>query len=256
MEEVEITKINRNRRFVESDVVAMEVPFTINLNGSELVTLLSSPEDLRELAAGFLFSSGLVKKPDEIETITIDQEKWLAEVSLEKKEVSSDLVFKRMYTSGCGRGTLFYSAIDLLHRHKNNSSLKIEKRRIFRLMSDFQNGSTQYKQTGGVHYAALSDGKVIIFIKEDVGRHNAVDKVIGCSFLNGFSFDNTIFLTSGRVSSEIVLKIQKTGSPMLISRSAPTNQGVRLARDLNLTLIGFVRGQRMNIYSASERVLA
>ena len=126
MEEVQIMKIHNDRRVIESDLVAREVPFTINLNGSELVTLLTSPSDLRELAAGFLFSSGLVKRREEIESITIDEEKWLAEVSCESNKESSELLFKRMYTSGCGRGTLFYNAIDLLHRHRNDSHLTIE----------------------------------------------------------------------------------------------------------------------------------
>jgi len=254
LEEIEIIRYEGERRTTKMDVVAREVPFTINLNGTEFVTLLASPEALEDLTIGLLFSSGLLKTADEVQNITIDEEKWLADVSLVNRDVSSDLVFKRMYTSGCGQGTLFYNAIDILHRQKNESKLEVPRKNLLKLMAEFNSSSTGYKRTGGVHYAAVSDGKRIIEMRQDIGRHNAVDKVLGWGVLEEVNLADKIFLVSGRVSSEIVLKIQKTASPVLVSRSAPTNQGVRLARQTNLTLIGFARGQRMNVYSAPERV--
>jgi FdhD protein len=255
MEELEITKVNRGKITTEKDLVAREIPLTINLNGSEFVILLASPMDLKELCAGFLFSNGLIKAAADIESITLDEQNWLAGLVLKDKEKTADLVFKRMYTSGCGRGTQFYNALDVLHRRKNTSSLKVEISRISELMAEFNKCSSAFKKTGGVHSAALSDGEKIVVAREDIGRHNAVDKIIGYSLFEGINFYDKIFLTSGRVSSEIILKVKKTGSPVIVSRSAPTNQGVRLAREMNLTLIGFARGSQMNIYSARERVV-
>jgi len=109
--------------------------------------------------------------------------------------------------------------------------------------------------TGGVHAAAISDGKNILFFSEDIGRHNAVDKVIGKTFLNGINFSITILLSSGRISLEIVKKAITAGIPVVLSRSAPTSLAIQTASVKNLTLIGFLRGKRFNIYSGYERTL-
>ncbi len=254
MEEFDITRIEGGRAKKTTDVVSREVPFTLNLNGEELLVLLASPADLEDLVAGFLFSSGLIRSGKDIERITIDEERWLADVHLTDRELSPDLVFRRMYTSGCGRGTLFYSAVDMLHRRKNESPFTIAATEVLRLMSEFNERSEVFRRTGGVHYAALSDGNTLLLTAGDIGRHNAVDKVIGKALGEELDFSRTMFLTSGRISSEIILKIQKTGSPVLVSRSAPTDQGVRLARELGITLVGFARGLRMNVYSNEERI--
>ncbi len=164
-------------------------------------------------------------------------------------------IFKRLYTSGCGKGTIFYNMVDILHRHRIDSSLKISSKSILKLMQEFQQKSNLFMETGAVHSAALSDGRNILVFKEDIGRHNAIDKIIGRTLEEGIDFRDKIILTSGRISSEILLKIQKCIVPLIISRSAPTDQAVKLACELNITIIGFARGNRMNIYSAPERVL-
>ncbi|MDP2906202.1 MAG: formate dehydrogenase accessory sulfurtransferase FdhD [Candidatus Omnitrophota bacterium] len=252
MEVFKVIKIKAGAKEAADDLVVEEVPFTLNIGDKELVTLLCMPADLEDLAAGFLFTSGLIRKIEDIKKIVINREQWVAYIELAVAD--TEMVFKRLYTSGCGRGTLFYSAADLINRVKNVSDFKIEAVKISSLMADFQKKSEIYLKTGGAHSAALADNKGILIFKEDIGRHNAIDKVIGQRLREGGSFENKIMVTSGRISSEVLLKTQKCRIPVVVSKSAPTNQAIRLAKDMGVTLAGFTRGNRLNIYSAEERI--
>ena len=253
-ETVKIIKIKGSVKESVEDIVVEEIPFTLNVNDKELVTLLCTPIDLDDLAGGFLFTSGLINKIEDIKKIVINQEQWVAYIDLADAAVMNDLVFKRLYTSGCGRGTLFYSVQDMAKRSKVVSSLKIEAIKINALMTYFQKKSELYLKTGGVHSAALADDKEILVFKEDIGRHNAIDKVIGQGLKENIDFQNKIMISSGRISSEVLLKIQKCNIPVVISKSAPTNQAIKLSKDRGITLIGFARGNRMNVYSNEERI--
>ncbi len=255
MEKFEIKVIKGKEKLSTTDWVTEEIPLTIYLNSKELVTLQASPFDLEELVIGFLFTSGFIKEKSEIKNITIDPERWRAGVELDGQNSAENLAFKRLYTSGCGKGVIYYNPIDMLQRTKLTSGFYISSDRIITLMKEFQKKSEEFKSTGGVHSAGLCDQEKIIIFKDDIGRHNAIDKVIGSAISKGLSFADKIFLTSGRLSSEILLKVNKCRSPVIASSSAPTNQAVKLARELNTTLIGFVRGGRMNIYSGEERIV-
>ncbi len=112
-----------------------------------------------------------------------------------------------------------------------------------------------YSKTGGVHSAALASENEIFIFKEDIGRHNAIDKVIGEGLKKECVFESKIMISSGRISSEVLFKVQKARIPLLVSQSAPTNQAVKLARDMEITLVGFARGNRMNVYSKEERII-
>lgn len=252
--EFNIVRIKGAKREEVNDFLAREVPLTINLNGQELVTLLSTPEDIKDLVRGFLFTSGLVKPGEELKDFIIDKTRWEVWVNTKESPLDSSLIFKRLYTSGCGKGTIFYNMVDILYRHRLESNLKISVQSILSLMREFQRSSTLFKQTGAVHSAALSDGQNILFFREDIARHNAIDKIIGRALAEGIDMRDTIILTSGRISSEILLKVQKGMIPVVVSRGAPTDQAVKLAADLNITLVGFARGNRLNVYSAAERV--
>ena len=236
-------------------MVTEEVPLTLHLNGKELLTLLCSPNNLKQLCLGFLYSSGLIKSMDDVENIIIDTENYSSDIKLKDKQLDPQLLFKRLYTSGCGRGTVFYNLSDLVQKTKIKSRIKFSANKIITLMGTFQKHSLAFKETGGVHSAALSDGKDILIFQEDIGRHNALDKVIGEALIRGVNMKDLVILTSGRISSEIISKVEKTRAVFLISRSAPTNQAIKLAKELNLTLIGFARGRRMNVYAADERVI-
>ena len=254
MKSFTITKIKGNNKEIAEDVLAREVPFTLIANDKELVTLLCSPLDLKDLVRGFLFTSGLVKTKPQIKKIAIDRERWAAYVEVPGIQ-SEDLTFRRLYTSGCGRGTLFYNALDIAHRSRIVSDFKIKSSRINILMREFQKRSQGYLKTGAVHSAALADQRRILVFKEDIGRHNAIDKVIGhADWEEGF-FKDKILMTSGRISSEVIFKARKCNIPLVVSKSAPTNQAVGLSREMSITLIGFARGNRMNVYSSEERVI-
>ncbi|MCX6012138.1 MAG: formate dehydrogenase accessory sulfurtransferase FdhD [Chloroflexi bacterium] len=236
------------------DIVIREIPLTIILNDQELVTLICSPDDLKYMAVGFLFSEGLLQSREEIKKVMVDERKGLVRIeTLQQKE--GDLVFKRLITTGCGRGASLYSLADAQTLAQIKSDLKVLPSDIFRLVKEFQSKSQVFKETGGVHGAALCDKNSVLIFKEDIGRHNAIDKIVGECMLNDISMEDRIMITSGRISSEIMFKVVKRNIPILVSRSAPTNVGVKLANELGLTLIGFVRGSRMNVYANAWRII-
>jgi len=237
------------------DIVAKEFPLTIILNNQELVTLLCSPANLRYLAVGFLFSEGLLKNKDEIKRIIVDGRRGVVRVEAERKEeLARDALFKRFIASGGGRGASFYSVAYAQGQGKVESKIEISALEVSALANKFQRRCQIYRATGGVHSAALCDTRNIIVFNEDIGRHNALDKIFGECILRDIATDDHIIITSGRVSSEILLKVAKRSVPIIVSKSAPTNLAVRLAADLGVTLVGFVRGKRMNVYAHAWRI--
>jgi len=257
IEKFPILRVTEQGRSEEEDIITAEFALTIILNNQELVTLLCSPTDLKYLAIGFLSSEGLIKNKDEIKKIVVDDQRGVVRVETEEdKGLESRLLFKRLITSGCGRGASFYSDADVKNQAKVESRIRISAPQVFSLVKEFQHRSQVYKSTGGVHSAALCDTKSILVFSEDIGRHNAIDKIFGECMLTDLPTEDRIIITSGRISSEILLKVARRNIPILISKSAPTNLGVRLATDLGVTLIGFARGKRMNVYTDSWRVAA
>ena len=253
--EIDVVKIDTRNKELCKDSVTEEVFLTIHLDGREFVTLLCSPGNLKELSAGFLYSSGLIHSPDDIEKIYIDSKNMTSQITLKDKDLSADVIFKRVYTSGCGKGMLFYNVLDLAHRKKVTCAMTLQSQQITVLMKAFDKKSAVFKRTGGVHSAALCDGEQIVSFYEDIGRHNAIDKIIGDALYNNLNIADLIVLTSGRISSDVMFKVQKMGSAVIISRSAPTDLAVKLAKQWNVTLVGFARGKRMNVYSATERIV-
>ena len=255
IEEISILKITEQSRNQSQDSVVRELPLTIILNNQELVTLLCSPADLKYLVVGFLTSEGLIRGKDNIKKVIVDDRRGVVRVESENNDEAADPLFKRLVTSGCGRGASFYSAADAKEQPKIESQIRISTAQVFALSKEFQHRSQVFKATGGVHSAALCDTENVLVFSEDIGRHNAIDKIFGECLLKDIPTTDRIILTSGRISSEILLKIAKRNIPILISKSAPTNLGLRLASDLGVTLIGFVRGQRMNVYTNESRVV-
>ena len=234
--------------------VATESAVTIILNNQELVTLLCSPRNLDHLAVGFLYTEGILKTKIEIEKILLDERRGV--VRLETKEdidVSREVLFKRIITTGCGRGASFYSSSDAASK-RIDSEMRISAHEVFTLVNKFQRSSKIYAATHGVHSAGLCDTSSILIFAEDIGRHNAIDKIFGECILKNLPITERIVITSGRISSEILHKVVKMGIPILISISVPTNLGVRLADELGITLIGFARGKRMNVYTHDWRI--
>lgn len=256
IEKFPILQITEQGRSELADTVVAEFSLTIVLNNRELVTLLCSPAKLDCLAIGFLASEGLINSKDEIEKITIDDQRGVVEVTTrDTAELARDISSRRLIASSGGRGTNSYRSITSKSGLEIKSQLKISAPQVFALMEEFVQRSKVFKATGGVHSAALCDTTSILLFSEDIGRHNAIDKIFGECLLKEVPTDDHIVVTSGRVSSEILLKVAKRNIPILISKSAPTNLGIKLAADLGVTLVGFVRGKRMNAYACSWRIV-
>jgi FdhD protein len=170
------------------------------------------------------------------------------------EEFDREALFKRLITSGRGSGASFYSVTDVQGQVKVESRVKISTLEVLALVNEFQQRSQIYRATGGVHSAALCDMENILVFSEDIGRHNAIDKIFGECILNDIATEDHIIITSGRVSSEILLKVARRNVPIIVSKSAPTNLGLRLAADLGVTVVGFVRGRRMNVYTHAGRI--
>ncbi len=252
---VEALHIDREGCAPRTEWVAREFPLTIFLNGEQLVTVLCSPGELEALAVGFLYSEGMIRTKQEITAITLDAERGIVRIrTAGDKKADGKLFMKRVLTTGCGRGMAFYSYADLDRKKKVLSDLKVTPEEVLSLSRRFQGASELYKSTHGVHSAALCDRQEVLVFAEDIGRHNAVDKVLGRCLLEGIPVSDRILVSSGRTSSEILFKASGSGIPVLISKSAPTDMGVELARELGITLVGFVRGGGMNVYAGQERI--
>jgi FdhD protein len=231
------------------DWVIEETPLTIVVNGQELVTVVCTPEKEELLAIGFLGSEGIVGKIEDIRDYSVDGKTRTVTITLNGITIDDKILSRRrLVTSGCGRGISFYTYEDALKSTEITQRIEISPERAFTLMKQFQRQSSLFLRTGGAHSAALAKEDILLFA-EDIGRHNAVDKIIGEALVKRVSFGDKILLSSGRISSEVILKAAKIGIPAIISRSAPTSIAINIARELNMTLMGFVRGKKANIYS-------
>ncbi len=163
---------------------------------------------------------------------------------------------RRQIASCCGKGrALLYFVNDARQLSPVQSTVQFTASHLLNLINRLEDNSATFRLTGGVHSAALADNAEMLVMYEDIGRHNAVDKAMGYAFLNRISFDDKCIMLSGRISSEILIKAAHRGMPLVLSRSAPTLLAVELAEQLNITVVGFARGQRLNIYTHGERVM-
>jgi FdhD protein len=254
LEELPILQFTGEKKSSIEKAVAREFSLTIVLNNQELVTLLCSPSDLEYLAVGFLLSEGLLDTKDEIRGIAVDDRKGVARVETgEGKELTSERLSRRLIMSSGGRGTSAGSAAaQSLAKVEYRSEVTVPA--IYTLVKEFQHHSRLYQATHGVHSAALCDTDIFVFA-EDIGRHNAIDKVFGKCLMEDILTDGRMVVTSGRVSSEILLKVARRRIPVIVSIAAPTDVAVELAGSLGVTLVGSVSGSKMNVFSHDWRIL-
>ena len=257
IERIPIRRITEEGETDTEATVTMEHPLTIILNNRELVTLLCSPTDLEYLAVGFLFSEGLLKSKGEIKKITVDDQADVVRVETRKdKELPPELLHRPLIASGGGRGTPFHNIAATQGWAKVESQVVIAPQEVFELVSEFQHRSRLFQATHGVHSAALCDTKSILVFNDDLGRHNAIDKVFGECILKDIPTEDRIVITTGRAPSEQLIKVARRNVPIMISLTVPTDLGVKLAADFGITLIGSVRGKSMNVYTNKWRVAA
>jgi len=263
-----ITLEGAGRRTEAADPVAVEHPLTVFLDGRELATLLCTPDHLDDLVLGFLFGQGLIAGPEDVVGLHLEAAAGRAEVRLARPVSLADRLYaRRVITTGCGAaGSEFYSALDALQVRAlpgPGNETPVPAAAVWAAARLLQTNSPLFRGTGGVHTAMLarSDGTPLV-TRDDIGRHNAVDKVIGHLLRTGEGTSDApsqsptpgFLMITGRVSSDIVLKAARGFIPVVASRSAPTSLAIELARRLDLTVVGFVRGRRMNLYSGGWRV--
>jgi FdhD protein len=226
--------------------VVEELPLSIFINGRHFITAMISPQMVREFIIGYLFSEKVIKNIEEIESLQIEEN--IAKVIINNP--LKVLSVKKLIVSGCGGGSSF---LDELKLPKTSFNLKIDVGDIFGGLKSLLN-SDLHRMTGGVHIVGLFHKKAVICISEDIGRHNALDKVIGCGLIKNIDFEGTFVACTGRTSSDMALKCSVASIPIIASRGAVTSLAIEIAEKTGLTTIGFVRGRRMNIYTNRERI--
>ncbi len=255
---VQVKKINMHSKTVKTvnEKVAMEVPVNIFVNDNYVITLLATPEFKKELVLGWLFDEGVLQSFDEVTEIIDNQDiikvKTKNPIEEEKLRVVS---VSRLLTTACGlSASKFFDTISEKSNRPVKSNYRVKASKIIQMMQKIDKGKL-FRSTGGVHVAALFTEGKFLALAEDIGRHNSVDKVIGIGILNNVNFTNSVLVSSGRQPADMVLKAVRMGIPIIASRAAPIRSGIIAAEKNGVTLVCFVREQRMNIYTHPERIL-
>ena len=234
--------------------VVKEIPLTIYLNKQEIVTAMTLGDMPDLLAVGYLLNQNMLKRDDVISGIDYDEELQVVIVRTERKTNYEKKMEKKIRTSGCAVGTVYGDIMDDFSSVNLDKKTKIKTSWIYTISKKVNTRPSLYLKAGALHGCVLCQKDSPLIYVEDVGRHNAVDKIAGWMFLNKENANDKIFYTTGRLTSEMVIKTVQMGVPILISRSGFTEAGVRLAREAGLTLIGRAKGKRMIIANGVDRV--
>ena len=230
--------------------VVREQPLTVYVNGEKFLTLLCSPMQLEALVVGYLWMEKIIGDLAEVARVEVSAVDGRAEVTLTHPVT---LPTERILTSGCGGGITF--RIDHRLFPRLHSSLRVQAADLGARMKDLFDAAVHYQRSRGIHGAALADSARLLVVAEDVGRHNAVDKVKGEALLRGIATEDRVLISTGRISSEMLLKAARMGVPVVASRTSPTEMAVALAEQLGVTVCGYVRSDALNVY-AGDAVLA
>lgn len=235
--------------------VAGESALTLIVDDKELVTLMTLGTYPEELAIGYLRNQRLVESIDDIQSVHVDWERERAEiVTRHGQGIAAELLEKRTVTTGCGQGTIFSCTLDKLYERRLPETT-LQQSVIYALLREISRCNDIYKAAGAVHGCALCRNDEILLFVEDVGRHNAADAIAGMMWLEDIGGADKIFYTTGRLTSEIVMKTANMGIPILLSRSGITNMGLELARDLNVTMIARAKGHAFLVYNNADSVI-
>ena len=230
--------------------VVREQPLTIYVNGERFVTLLCSPFELDALVLGYLWMEKVIEGMEEIASCQVSEVDGRAEVMLTH---SVTLPTERILTSGCGGGITF--RIDPRLFKPLDSMLRVTPSALAARLKELFAAAVHYRASRGIHGAALSDGDRLLVVAEDVGRHNAVDKVKGEALLREIPTADRVLLSTGRVSSEMLLKVSRMEVPLVASRTSPTEMAVALAEQLGITVVGYLRPDSLNVYAGNAVAL-
>ena len=235
--------------------VVKEIPLTIYLNKQEIVTAMTLGDMPDILAVGYLLNQNMLQRDDIISDIDYDSDLQVVIIRTERTTNYEKKMEKKIRTSGCAVGTVYGDIMDDFSSVNLNKDAKIKTSWIYAISKKVNTRPSLYLKAGALHGCVLCKNDSPIIYVEDVGRHNAVDKIAGWMFLNKENASDKIFYTTGRLTSEMVIKTVQMGIPILISRSGFTESGVQLAKESGLTLIGRAKGKRMIIANGIERVI-
>ncbi len=234
--------------------IAGERPLTLYLDKREIVTLMTLGEYPEALAIGYLRNQHFIEDICQIKTVQVDWDSAAVAVTSHSGTAGeSSRLDKRTVTTGCGQGTVFGDILEKLQNIKLNKRT-FRQSEIYSLLRQITAHNEVYKQAGAVHGCALCQGTEILYFVEDVGRHNAVDAIAGLMWLAGIQGDDKTFYTTGRLTSEMVIKVAQMGIPLLLSRSGITQMGLEIGQKTGVTLIGRAKGRHLLVYSGAEWV--
>ena len=246
--------IDHDGKPIETSVV-VERSLTLFLNSQEIVTMMTIGDYPEYLALGFLLNQNMVHADDEITGIDYDDELETVVVRTERETDYEEKLKKKVRTSGCAQGTAFGDLMEKFEDIELSKDARLKTSWLYALTRKINTSPSLYLKAGAIHGAVLCrEDKPLIYM-EDVGRHNAVDKIAGYMFLEGITPEDKIFYTTGRLTSEMIIKTVQMRVPILISRSGFTSWGVDLAREANLTLIGRARGKRFVALAGEKRII-
>ncbi len=238
-----------------STKVTIERPLTLYLNSQEIVTMMTIGDYPEYLAIGYLLNQNMLYPEDKIISIDYDQDLAVVVVRTHNETNFEDKLRKKTLTSGCAQGTIFGDLMEHVEKTRFAYNTSISTSVIFSLLNKINTTPSLYLESGAIHGCVLAETDHPIVYMEDVGRHNAVDKIAGYMRQENIEPEDKIFYTTGRLTSEMIIKTIHMGIPILISRSGFTEWGVSLARKANLTLIGRAKGKRFIALSGENRII-
>lgn len=230
--------------------VVEEYPLRLRVNGRELATLICSPHRLNFLLIGFFRLQGFIDNLDDILSMGVCDDFGLAELRL-RTELPEQL--KPTLTSGCGAGIAYHLPQSLLDSTQRRQRC-YQSEALFRLMRQLNSKAEQYRNHGGIHSAGIGGADGLLLYAEDIGRHNTLDRLAGEALFKGIDLQDMVLITSGRVSTEMVAKAARLGVGLIASRTSPTDKAVELCQQAGITMVGYLRGNSMEIYSHPEQL--
>lgn len=230
--------------------VPKEMSLSIYINGQEFVTILCTPNKLNFLVMGYLLAEGIITNVEDISVMRVCEEDNVVDVRLKQTDIA--LSQKRILTSGCGGGVSYSESVAAIS--KINSKLSLSPEQLLLLMKQMLQNAELYRISGGIHTSALCDCNCILTFTEDIGRHNTIDKIIGECAFRKITLKDKVLITTGRIASEMLRKAAKMQIPIVASLTSPTERAIAMARDLDVTLVGYVRGNHLSVYSRQDRL--
>ena len=235
--------------------IACERPLTIYLNKREIVTLMTLGSDPEALVLGYLRNQGFILALDEVRAVQVDWDVEAAVVVTNGEPPGlEEKLQQRTVTTGCGQGTMFGSLMDKI-AEVSLPKAEIKQSTVYALLNNLNHHNETYKNAGAVHGCAICEGEQVVAFVEDVGRHNAVDTLAGRMWLDGINEENKIFYTTGRLTSEMVIKVAQMGIPILLSRSGVTQMGLALAKELGIIMLARAKGKHFLLFSGEDSLL-